>query len=956
MKGLLKYCDLDRFVAIDLETTGLDPVTEEILEITAVRFVNGEPGEDFHSFAKPLGAVPPEITALTGIRDEDLTDQPDLDSVLESFLDFLGDDPVVVYHAGFAGSFLTTMLPGLANEIYEILPLAQMLYPTFRSHRRQAVLAFLEPDDKAPADDASATGRLFLRLLDFLAVKEVRTLRKASSLLRSSKSSLRFIFKSLVEYLQQNTVKSDYAPHVRPEYPVNVIGDTPKLNELEEDPRPVDERQIGKIFSAGGLLSQRFERYEERPQQIDMSLSCVRAFNHSHFLACEAGTGTGKSIAYLVPSILWSAQNRGVGEFVVVSTNTKNLQEQLFFKDLPLLEQVLEEPFKAVLLKGRNNYICMRKWEAVLQDPETRLTPWERERVLPLLFWVEETRTGDISENHGFQFETNQRLWRKLESESGYCTIANCREHRCPLLRIRQEAKSANIIVVNHSLLFSDLVSENAILGNYTNLVIDEAHNLEKTAAGYLGMEFNVWFVRSLLDKLYDKQPIELGTLPELLRSIPKGKLTDLIKHSLEVQVKNTVDVIDAVRETAEAFFGKMTGLLSRRSGGNGNSGGPRKERYKGSTRLFADAAEHVGQLQDELGLLSDQLGAILDQMHDLRSEAIEDQDEFKEALLTRRRECDGLANVLEFLVEAKDGEYVFWYELPWKEGSIDCRFFAVPLNVAQILSDRLYEKLNALILTSATLTVNRDFSYYNSRVGLDLLDTDQVNTLAVGSPFEYREQSLVGVAGFLPPPNVPSFTAEAVETIRLLAERYRRGTLVLFTSYKMMYDAANLLKQSLLTSGINLMVQGRDGSRTNLTSRFLSERESILFGTDSFWEGVDVPGEALELLILVKLPFDVPSEPIVAAKMEKIEAAGGKSFFEYSVPEAIIKFRQGFGRLIRSRSDRGVVLVFDERTISKRYGTSFLQALPAPSRVFKQRQAMFNQLDIFWQRQSEPV
>ena len=696
--------------------------------------------------------------------------------------------------------------------------------------------------------------------------------------------------------------------------------------------KPLDVDEIGALFDPDGLLAQKSPAYEYRPQQTEMARAVAEALNNAQLLVAEAGTGVGKSMAYLAPAIRHAVENNAR---VVISTNTKNLQEQLFYKDLPDLEAILEIPFRYALLKGRGNYICLNRWDSVLTNLDALLSEEERRAALPLVLWAEQTRTGDVSENAAFDLSRSAGLWAKVCSESGYCRNQRCRNNgRCLAGEARKAAQKAHIVVVNHSLLFSDVASENAVLGEYRHLILDEAHNVEKTAAHYLGRELSVWRVKNLSDQLCSPGLPDTGTLPALRHWIGTADLNAADLKPFDLAIGGATGAATEAYEQAQAFFQSLTDQM--RQGRSVSGAYTEKLRYRPGEPVFDDLRTPLDAFLDAAADLQKALGDLSGWLRNLRDDTFPNQDEVCAELEGRREQCQELIEDLDYLTDAKEETTVYWMELPSREGSLDTRIFGVPLNVSDVLRESLYEQMETIVFTSATLGIRGKLVYFLRRMGLEDLPEGRVSQVCLGSPFNYDEQALVCALPFMPSPKSAGFQEAVDSFLEDLAIGVQRGTLALFTSYSMLNRTHSALSSPLKSQGIPLLGQGIDGGRTSITDRFKLEGQAMLLGTDSFWEGIDVPGEALQVLGIVRLPFAVPSEPLVAAQMEELEKQGKNSFLHYSVPEAILKFRQGFGRLIRNKTDRGAVVILDSRVLNTRYGRAFLEALPASHRCFK--------------------
>lgn len=865
----------------------------------------------------------------------------DAETTLDSLRAAAGDEVV--------DNFFSTL------PIWDAADLAKVLFPSMVDFTFNTIVNLIEFPFEKKHTDSDRLLALFIHMIEHLARVELKKLSLLVKFTDQTRTPLKTIFKKVAEYHKTGApITFQFQKIKNPVLPSNIIGDGYADNE-NDTVQPVQDKAIRSVFEHGGLLNAHFDNYEERPQQIKLALAIADGFNRSQFVLAEAGTGTGKSLAYLVPAIYWSSQNRHIGESVVISTHTKNLQEQLFYKDIPQLQKILPIPFRAVLLKGRSNYICIKKWKSVCMDPAGHLSSSEREKVLPIILWADQTLTGDINECSGFQSEQNPALWNKLASESAYCQAQKCNSSdECFVKKIRDAARKSHLTVVNHSLLFSDIVSENAILGEYTNLILDEAHHLEKTAQNYLGVELSLWAVKNFVSSLYERDQIEAGALLQIKQKLPRSRLNKSETSGLNALLADATMACTEFWIKTQELFSQLT-IEGSRGRGVGfdaetvekNRSRENKSRYNAGSSILKQADEAADVFFETAKILDEALLQLSHTMKEWSENVFEDSDTLRDLLHLKRDELRKILETYQFLSEAKDPDYVYWYELPLKERSHDIRFYGVPLNIADILKAKLFEKLNTCVFSSATLSVAGNFNYYKNRTGLTELEN--VKQFSVGSPFDFNEQCLLLIPSFLPEPSSADFTEAGSALIENVILECAKGTLALFTSYAMMNKCYRDMKRRLKNRSITLLMQGQDGSRSHVTQRFFDDPGSVLFGTDSFWEGVDVPGESLEILIITKLPFEVPSDPLVAAKMERVTAAGGNSFFDYSVPEAAIKFKQGFGRLIRSRSDRGIVLVLDNRVIKKQYGKLFLNSLPVASQVISSEHILIKKISDFF-------
>ncbi len=515
-------------------------------------------------------------------------------------------------------------------------------------------------------------------------------------------------------------------------------------------------------------------------------------------------------------------------------------------------------------------------------------------------------------------------------------------------MKARNNARDAHLVLVNHSLLFSDLAADNAILSDYVNVIFDEAHNIEKTATDYLGVETTLWQFRDFLNKLYSKEKFETGVLVQLNRRIQSGKLKQPHLDSLIRRIDELIEKVPNCWQLVQFFFRELTRILKDRVPQD-NKYFASRHRYTRQDHLFETLLSQFAEINTALNKIRSDLNNLIEYFSEIPEESFEYQRQLYQDLKAQLSQSTMLGENLKFLVDAEWDNYVYWYELPRREDSDDTCLYSAPLNIGGMLTEKLYSKLNGAIFTSATLAVNQKFDYFIKRIGVEQLPAERVNSLMLDSPFDYSKQCSLTVPTFFPDVNSPDYLFELKKLMKNLAVKLPRGTLALFTAYSSLNNVYDDIRPTFEMENVPLLGQGKDGGRHVIMNRFKKAENSFLLGTDSFWEGVDVPGKALEIVVITKLPFDVPSEPVIQAKSELIKKQGGNPFMEYSIPEAVIRFRQGFGRLIRSHSDYGVVIVLDNRVIKKLYGRIFLQSLPLQATFLPNE-------DEFWQKVAELV
>jgi ATP-dependent DNA helicase DinG len=711
-----------------------------------------------------------------------------------------------------------------------------------------------------------------------------------------------------------------------------VVLEPPQSGEAQ----PIDVDAVADALGPSGPLALRHPRYEDRPQQRAFARMIAGLYNTGGVGIAEAGTGTGKSIAYLLPAIRWAVQNK---ERTVVSTNTINLQEQLVDKDLPLLRRALGEPFKFALVKGRANYVSIRR-ALQAQVASTSLFDTQRQAELAgIVDWLRTTKDGSLSD---LSFRPSAEVWDEVASETDVCLRAKCPHFEdCHYQRARREASAADVLVVNHHLLFSDLAVRRAlgnytapaVLPQYTRLVLDEAHNLEEAATSHLGARVTR---RGLFRTLRRLEHRGKGLIPSFAIAL-RAVRNDLIARSaLDAIDGRILPALEGARERAASVFSFLGDLFTRG-----------EETIRLEDSFAAHPVWPLG-LDDALTGLLDNLRALGEAMELLRERVTVDE-EMQRHLESQLMELRGAANRV---AAAGDGlrqalrpgedelQIVRWIERQaereGREGNLTLN--AAPLDLAKVLRESLFEQVPTVVLTSATLATQGNFRFVRQRLGLTgaFADEHHVEEAIHPSPFDFPRQSILAVPTDLPLPAGDRDDRHDEATIRAVmahAAISDGGLFVLFTSYRALRHVAGELRRRGADRDWPLFVHG-EGPRAQLVERFAASGRGILLGTTSFWEGVDVPGQPLRGLVIPRLPFKVPTEPVTAARIEAIELAGGNSFLSYMLPHAAIRLKQGFGRLIRSNDDHGVVLVLDGRIARKSYGRYLVDSLPPAALV----------------------
>jgi DNA polymerase-3 subunit epsilon/ATP-dependent DNA helicase DinG len=924
----------DTFVAIDLETTGLDPAREAIIEVAAVTVKAGRIVDEWSSLVNPGRRIPAFITRLTGITTAMVADAPDVFSLRRPIQRLLGSHLLVGHNVEFDLGFLRQESLAWTNRRLDTLVLASIVLPDLGRYGLESLASSLDLDDGAagPAHraltDARRTARLLLRLQEAVRRLDPAALREivqAGEQLTWPETS--FFAAALPETKPTAAGMLDHLfkpprPAGRPLVP-------------RDNPQPLDADDVAGLLRPGGNFSRLFPGFEHRPQQVAMAQSVTEAFNRGRHVLVEAGTGTGKSIGYLLPAAFWATQN---GRRVVVSTNTINLQDQLIGKDLPELQRILPFEVRATVLKGKRNYLCTRLFQEMRHKGPANGD--EMALYARLRLWLPISQTGDVAEL-SLRTPGERLAWDRLNADNDACTPDKCAAENCPLHVARRRAELAHILVVNHALLLADVASENRVLPDYADLIVDEAHHLESAVTDGLSFRADQRLLDSLLDEIGQPRAGLVADLQRRLTASLPAELSGIVEGRAEELRRLAIRATGRVAE----YFEALDYFLGRHV--NTRATYPEAVRFVPSLRADAEYGPFL-ESWEALNLLLKPMPEELVRLAGALADAadaydVEDAEDLRLALISLARHLEETRVNLERLMARPDETMIYWAEIVGKRPTLH----AAPLDIGPLVEKHIFQTKETVILTSATLRTAAaaengapSFAYLRGR-----LRANEAEELAVGSPFDYEASTLVYLPIDMAEPNQPGYQAQVEQAIIDVARAIGGRTLALFTSRSHLETTFRAVEAPLREAGITALAQIEGSSRQQLLSQFKVEGgRAVLLGTRSFWEGVDVPGEALQAVMIVKFPFDVPSDPIFAARAEQYD----QPFYEYSIPEAVLRFRQGFGRLIRRQDDQGIVVVLDKRIMSRQYGQAFLSALPK-CMVLRQRTARLGELSLRW-------
>jgi ATP-dependent DNA helicase DinG len=913
---------MPQIVALDIETTGLDSRSDAIIEIGAVRFSGSRVEEEWTTLVNPGRPISGFITQLTGISNEMVRNAPPLKAVLQGLVDFVGDAPVLGHNVRFDLSFLRQSKILLENEALDTYELASVLMPTATRYNLGALgqqLGVLLPATHRALDDARVTHAIFVRLQERGMELPTGLIAEFVRLSEVFEWGARYVFGQILH----NRMRQPIAPRPGKPRARDILSAPQHRGDLFPPPLtpnepllPLDAEETSSVLEYGGPFSRYFEAYEYRPQQVEMLRSVTRAFSKGHHLLVEAGTGTGKSFAYLVPAALWAMHNSAR---VVISTNTINLQDQLIKKDIPDLCKALKIDLRVAVLKGRANYLCPKRLDTLRQRGPGNV---DEMRVLAkILVWMQGSDSGDRSEIN-LNGPAERDVWMHLSAEDDGCRAETCQTRiagGCPFYRARQIAQTAHLVVVNHALLLSDVATGNRILPEYNYLIIDEGHHMEAATTSALSHRVTQPEMLRLLRELGGPAGGILGYLLNLLEDTLKPADYAAFYQSGH----RAADLLFRLEQCFREFFTAVNDFLTEKRDGRPVSGYGQQERIQGSTRtlpVWTSVELAWEEVHDIIGLL---LTLLADMYRSAGEVATREKDDDLDGAVSSlgdayRRLMETDQN-LHSMVACPKSDLIYWVEI--QSNSSQLALNIAPLHIGPLMAQHIWHEKTSVVLTSATLTTNDGFDYLRNR-----LSAEDAEELQLGSPFDYETASLLYLVNDIPEPSDANGHQRAVEQALIRLSKATGGRLLaLFTSYAQLRRTSAAITPALSEAGILLYEQGEGASPNTLLETFREADKAVLLGTRSFWEGVDIPGDALSVLVMVKLPFDVPTEPVIAARSETFE----DPFNEYHLPEAILRFRQGFGRLIRTQSDRGVVAILDKRILTKRYGRAFLESLP---------------------------
>jgi ATP-dependent DNA helicase DinG len=933
-----------KFAVLDFETTGALP-QDEIIQVGLVLIDDSQIVGRYASFVNPKKDIPAPITALTGISREMVQDAPRLAEMMLELQPLLEDCVLVGHHISFDLGFLQKSLtqsgyPPFTGRVLDTIEMLRILFPSMNTFQLTLAAEYfgIAHDRPHQADsDADATASLWLVCLQQLLQLPLMTIQRLSQLFDPLSNDIGWFFQEMRVYKEMTTAVDVDANRYFRQFTLNV-NDWDDTSDVESRHLADDDDSIDRDFSTfyatfKQSLQLKFEQYENRQAQEQMMTEVDEAFRDKHHLMVEAGTGTGKSLGYLIPALHYGIHHE---QKVIVSTHTINLQEQLRERDLPMLQSTFPYPIKVAILKGRSHYMCLRKFENKINMKDFENRKEDPITAAQMIVWLSKTEHGDEEEIHFGQKGTN--FWQTVASDADSCLNRQCPWFKkCFYHRAKYQAHDADLIITNHSLLFTDMKADHRLLPAYKHLIIDEAHHFEEVASKHLGTEMQSHRFVQTLQWLYKDN--RTGYLPNLQTRLQKMANVEE-QPSWIAAILRMIPHLVETKERWDLFSEKLCTHITARADRVATETGQYVLRFKPeqTPNYWPELTEIA---QSILLNLKDIIKGLDKLVQDMKEQ--QDQYEIQSSLTDIGGIIKELTNhhaAFDFFMKLDDDNYVYWAELSQQSKTRFFQLYSVPIDVSHLLKKHFFDVKDSIVMTSATLAVHQSFQYSAEQIGLHIpqdIEEGKLKTVQLASPFRFKEQALV-----LVPRDFPDikgnqgeryFIEKLLDSITEIAISTKGRMLVLFTSNRMLKDVHGVLQDRLQVHGIDVLGQGvGSGNRTKLIRMFQERPASVLLGTNSFWEGVDIPGDTLSCLAIVRLPFQPPNHPVVEAKCEHLKKRQENPFIKYSVPQAVIRFKQGFGRLVRTRTDRGVVIIYDTRVIDTTYGKHFLASLPGPT------------------------
>tara|TARA_B100000029_G_C17607696_1_gene968043 strand:+ start:5327 stop:8137 length:2811 start_codon:yes stop_codon:yes gene_type:complete len=922
---LLKNLGLETFIAFDFETTGLDPKKDKITEFAAIKFHCGKPIDKLQTLVNPEIPIPFEITRITGISDEMVKNAPKDREISSKIFDFIKNHPIVAHNLPFDIAFLNVLSnrefsQNVQNIGFDTVPLSQAFFFFLPNHKLSTIGEYLgiNSDNAHRAlNDTEILGQIFLNLVYEISSYPKEVIEKILLLTNDRHFYNINLFKNI--FRQQNILGNDSNNLIDS----NIDKEFPSPIFISNGSNSSPEFSPSKFFSDNGLLNTSLnkENYEKRESQIQYAEFIRNIFSEGQIGIIEAGTGLGKTLAYLLVALEKCFLENN--EHVILSCNTKTLQDQLFQHEIPKLSSALNTNFSATIIKGHKNYICRTRVNKIIESSDITLSDYDIQSIIVIIVWLQWTRSGDFEECPGFLKRRSLRIKEMIQNEPGFCTSKICNSTSgCYLGPLRTATQKADLIVVNHSLLLYELDEQN-ILPSLNYIILDEAHNIMQSGYNHYRITLNNQIIHDKLSPFCNSTFNNRNSK----NIISLSKNSPEVSNSINLLINSIQDIIDR----SDYFFNKLVKLEQNKYSVD--------KRYNQVFRIN-NINEHLKNADTELQSLKDSINLSLNKIKDLKTFVTDSRIDFTEIENSFKIErisksLQEINNSLIGITGKHMDDYAYWEAGTFNRKNIELSLNSVPIDIGPLLKSNIFDPAKSVIATSATLSIDSNFNYFLKRFGLLDYEKKPINCKEFGSPFFYPDQcNYYQWSGTISPNdgNYSEFISNSIETIFYKLEK---RMLVLFTSQSLLKECYDRLNFSEVGKIASIFPQVSNSSRLSLIKQFRRTNSGILLGTNSFWEGIDLPGDLLKILVITKIPFDVPTDPIIQSYNDKLQKSGGNPFMENSVPSAAIKLRQGFGRLIRSINDDGIYFNLDNRVITKRYGKIFETVIPTPMKKF---------------------
>ena len=907
ISALIDKCGLSTFIALDLETTGLECTQESIIEVSAVKFIDGKQDSIFSHLIDPQKPISSFIQDLTGINDSMVRGKPFFDDILDDLIAFVGNFPVVGHNVKFDIGFIKEHSKGklnlwLSNQICDTYLLSKIVLFSNEEHSLESISEFynLSIDGSHRAtNDAINSGEVLIRLVQEFAEFDSNVISRIKEVFKNRDIENSIIFNSLFDFSVSDSGS-----------PKRLSSVTPIINFKNKNNGKI--APLEDVVGSDGLLYAN-TNFEYRPLQHKMINHVEQGIANKEVSVVEAGTGLGKTYAYLIP-YLYESKRKGIP--VIVSTYTKSLQDQLFDKDLKNIVKLLDIDIKGILLKGRDNYICLHRLKSLESNSQELVRDFECHEISTLIAWSYYTKSGDVEECSSFSRLRNSKIWNLVKSDFRFCQEKCAGGEECYHSNILNNIKGADVIIVNHALLLSSVLDGNNLLPKDHLFVIDEAHDFFKAA-------------KHSLTFVYDKNLFNdlLSDISILIKKNTKKSKSD--------KLVSVIDMIDSAKKEIELFFKSYLDINSINKTESQNY--PTTSTFNDPNAEFQDCDPTLLELISRLNELSDEFLNIEDEIDSyLELE--------KSGVIELMR---GFLEKTDLLSESiKSDQYISWMKYFQKVGS--CSINYLHKDIGKTLYQKYFKNRNIGLLCSATLTVNNSFNYFFSSIGLDRLEYEQdIKKVILPTPFMLEEQ--LKFFSFKSELNINSdkYIENISEQIFEISNYYNKRMLVLCTSYKQASQIKNILKPKFSKINQKIFVHEKGRSKNSLIRAYRNTKNSVLVGTMAFWEGVDFPGDELSILMMIRIPFENPNNPYIKFRGEQLSSIGKDSFSDHQVPSACLKMKQGFGRLIRTEYDSGIFIITDPRIYNSSYGNKIINSFPVETISYSHFSTILNNKKI---------